>query len=245
MNLNIRWSKVLIATTSMAGILLVAFLVPVVIGRARESRASQLYPHPASDLEQTEILRAVLEDKFWLEYQSFDREPRNPFSLVLLDTSAVFCGNANPEAPDHSSSIDEYRLRWRTCITSEDTQWASSFVQDEKIERSLLRELVAANQAPAILPDPHSATILFRPQDSLAGLFHSPNQWEGFHALFPHSAGAIKVSRAVLSKGRKHALIYVRILILYFHAADQDVVYYLVRTRGGWRVEKASGPQTT
>jgi len=107
------------------------------------------------------------------------------------------------------------------------------------------QEVAASNQVPSILPDPHSAKILYRPQAATAKLFDSLKGFDQFHALFPHSVGAIKVSRAALSKDGKHALIYVQILILYFRQAEQGILYYLVRTRDGWQVEKASGPQTT
>jgi len=245
MKLNVRWRRVFVATVVLCGLGLATLAVRAVFDwmhDQEEQRAAELHPHPANDMEQSEILRAVFKDDHWLEFLYDVREPNNPLYLILLDTSVTFCGKAEQEAPKSSPIADHDRGRWRTCVTLQD--WEKFYIQDEGIGERLLLELAAANQVPSILPDPHSAKILYRPQATTARLFDSLG-WDQFRALFPHCGGATKVSRAVLSQDGKHALIYVQTLIMYFPQSNPSALYYLVRTRDGWRVEKTSRPPST
>ena len=246
MESRIRWRRVCIATLVLCGICLAPFAARFASDwkhDREEQRAAVLHPHAASDAEQSGILRAVLKDRFWLWARGVDRVPDNPVAVVLLDTAVTFCGEDRQEVPAHPPLADHGRGRWRHCVTSQDTEWTNGFAQDEKIDGRLLRELAAANQVPAILPDPHLVRVVYTSQATTASLLANTG-WDPFQKRFPHSTGAIKVSRAVLSRDGTHALIYVQILMMGFPPAEQDVLYDLVRTRDGWQVEKSSGPAT-
>jgi hypothetical protein len=240
MKFNLRWSKVLAAGAVIAMFLSVAFVAPVLISRVHEYRAAQLHPHPASDMEQLEVLRTVLKDDFFTSWQlpppppppPLPPEPYEDKSIVLIGSSIGVCKKA--------PAIDRVEFG---CIPARDLELDTEFVQDEPgIPPKLLQELFAANQVSSIIPDPHGPNILYRPRTVMEGLLTSADRFHQFYALFPHSKFAIEVSRAVLSDDGTHALIHVQLRFIGLAHGDQGVLYYLVRTGNAWRVEKVSGP---
>lgn len=250
MRLHIRWSKVSIVAIAMAAVLSVAFIAPLVIDQMRDHRAAQLHPHPANDAQQVEILRGVLKEGFFTSWRLPPRPPDAFFgpsgpSLEMLngtasldDEESIVLIGSSPVTCEKSAAVDKVEFG---CISVSDRERDDSFVQDEPgIPRKLLQELFAANRVPSILPDMHSLVIHYWPQAAMERLISSPDRWNRFYALFPHSY-AIEVSRAVLSEDGTHALIHVQ--LRFVPRGEQGVLYYLIHTGDIWRVEKASGPE--
>lgn len=244
MRIDIRWSKVSIAAIVMAGVVAVGVVVPLVVEKARELRElreAELHPRPASDSEEIAILRGVLKDEFFTSWElpaPPDGSPRPPGwfrasdSLVLSGSTLRTCGSL----PDGV---------WQEfgCISAQDRENEGLFILDRKISTKLLQELFAANQHSSLLPDAHDPAILYRSAAEVGNLARSPDRSNRFYASFPHSKYGIEVSRAVLSSDGAHALIHVQ--LWFCPLAEQDVLYYLVRTGRTWRVEIASGPVIT
>ena len=236
MKLNIRWSKISIATVAMASVLLAVFIMPLAINRVREYRAALLHPHPVNDAEQSEILRAVLKDEFYITWR-LPPGPPGKFasssltsSIVLIGSSLAFCNKAPAEGKESAA-----------CISPRDAEWATHFVRDEPgIPEKLLSELIASNQVSSTLEDPHIANLLYRPRASIATLLNSTDELSQVGALLPNASYAIEVSRAVLSPDGTHALIYVQ--LRFIPVGEPGVLYYLVRAGSEWHIEKASGP---
>jgi hypothetical protein len=247
--LAFRWNKILIAAMAISGFLSVAVVAPLLMDRLQEYREAQLHPRPASDSEQSEILRGVLGDDFYKFYMPLCRPrdasptpscmpPKVPgevpaasatTSIVLIDTSIASC-KRQPAVKEQSK-----------CISDRDADLAKEFVLDEPgIPKKLLQELMVSNQISSTVADPHIAAVLLQPRSAIEALIDSADRWSQFDERFPNSRYAIEVSRAVLSEDRTHALIYVQ--LLFIPNGEQGVLYYLARRETSWRIERVSGP---
>ncbi|MBS0464819.1 MAG: hypothetical protein JSS03_07495 [Proteobacteria bacterium] len=222
---GIRWGKVAMVALALLGLLSAISAAPLVTAWLRGFRKTQLHPHPASDDEQRDILRGVLDSPRPFPFSAFGAGS----SVVLFDSTLHTCHEAST---GNSPTIG--------CISGRDREDKSVFAQGHEIPGKLLEELFAVNQTSSKLPAPRSAGILLRPHAQMDRLYLSANRLDRFHSQFPGSRYAIEATRAVLSEDGARALILVRFVFL--PGDDQSVIYYLVHSGDTWHVESADAP---
>lgn len=223
--------KIFVTATIVAVIASLAFIAPLITHKVEEYReANALLPRPlaATNDEQLLIFEAV-----WQELG--DRLPP-PLpkaghagvpaakSVVLVSSSVTFCSREQARTP-----------RSDACSATSDT--FDDFHIDGGFSKKLLAELVLANKASSVLPAPRRNDVILRDRASIDRIFAGPLDWDEFYMKFPGTSGIIETSRAVLTKDRKHALIYVANYCAVLCASG--ALYYLEHENESWTIVKS------
>ena len=221
-----KWGRIAVLSASIAGLIAIALVAPLIMHAVQEHRqriAARPDPVPASDLEQRQIVRAVLEGGAGLLVAPGERR-----KVILLKATVSLCGL------NHGSNEATTRCATRPSV---DSIAATDF--DTDIPRKLRLQLIAANHHPVSVPDPQLPWVIYSPYPSKHEALKGTDPWGNFYVMFPGSGGLVEVSRAVLSHDKRHALIYMG---HYAHGlAGRGSLHYLVRTGDTWLVSKSVG----
>jgi hypothetical protein len=233
MHSKLRWRFVLVGSVAIAVLISAALLTPIIgyqLQQAKERRDAEPHPVSATDSQQRAIILAILQENTYegipLPPPAPGEKPRTRYvhSIVLLNTSATFCGNEAAR-----------REKDKSCASPPVNDSITSIDFDTQIPRKLREELLLANRTSQNIPNPDSARVIFMSRGSVSQVFAPPDGWASFYKSFPHSGGFLEASRAVLSHDRTHALIYIA------HRCDgvcgDGILHYLVLTGDTWHTE--------
>ena len=205
---------------ALAGITCIAVVTPLVIHSIQEHKrdvAARLSPITASDAEQRDILRAVLQSRAGLLVP-----PGKEVAAVLVNTTVDIC---NPDPADQDCAAPPLV----------DSIYTTDL--DSDIPHRLRLELIAANDHAVRAVDPGLSWVIYSQYGSVAEVLKGTDPWQEFYATFPGSIGLIEASRAVISHDHHHALIYIG---HYAHGlAGRGSLHYLTRTGKTWSISKS------
>jgi hypothetical protein len=232
MQFNLRWRLILLTSAAGAALLLAVLFAPLITHEfqlAEARRAAKPAPILATQLQQTDIMVAVLEtsahERIWAPPPPPGAHPRQR-SVVLLNSSTAFCRDGSDSHGDvcNSLSLD-------SAITMVDF--------DSTIPRKLREELIVANRTSAEIPDPRIPRIKYVSRERVEHALSSPNGWMRYRELFPDSAGIVEFSRSVVSSDGTHALVYLSFQCGWL--CGNGSLHYLSRVGNTWRVSASVG----
>lgn len=227
---TVRWSRAIWLGIAIFVIAIGAALLPLAWYAYGEYAAARVSPVIASS-EFNDILLAVL-NQTELDGMppppprpALPGEPANPLEpdlkpLLLADATLTVCGEQEPRNTSCSHLADA-------------DFWPPGFPPD--IPLQLRKELVAANRSPIAVQCPSSKKVKCGLTESIL-MAPRRGQWREFYALFPETAGVMRISNAVLTHDRTGALIYLEFGCGQMCASGRLV---LLRKKGsGWLVER-------
>jgi hypothetical protein len=197
----------------------------------RARQAAEPHPIPATDVEQAAIVRTLLasDDLGGLPFPppppagQIAPPATRRLPLLLQETlvlrpclQAVLCRGSYPDNP----------LGY---LVSEDPE-----LRD--VDLKLRRELVLANAAGGMTPDPGVVGLARMPWKAVAVRLSGGRFWPSFHAAFPETNGYVSVTRAVVSPDRKRALVYTELSC--GETCGTGALFQLAREPGGWKIER-------
>ena len=222
MHPKVSGRRVLAVVALLSTVILAALSLPLALHALDQEqirRASEPKPIVASPDVQLEIAREIIRD-------SVNPKGGPTFTTVVLDSTAAFCvpGAAGSDPACSPISLDDS---------------LSSIELDTEVPRKLRMELLLANRSSIVTPDPGVAGAIFKSRERLSRIFSGGDGWTSFHSEFPDAHGYLELSRAVLSRDGKHALMYSA-----FHCGwlcGLGTLIHLEKTPTGWRVTKSVG----
>lgn len=224
----IRWRRVAFVAAVVGGIAATAVVAPVVFFAYQAAACAVVRPIPATDVEQRDILRVLLETQEYSGvpppppgYGAGEPEPKKQF-LVFIDRTVAICADAETVAAGDDRCPPWSRLLHLAEI-------------DPNIPERLVRELMAGNREARMAAVPDLPALVVVNQAEILALLDS-GSWEAFYARYPDSTGLLRTTRAVLSADRSRALIYAE----YYcdGVCGTGTLHYLKRAGGSWTIER-------
>jgi len=225
----IRWRRVVSIALVTVAVAATVVLAPVAFFALRAKARAAVHPIIATDPEQREILRMLVET------QDYSGDPPPPPGLdagrpvskktfvVLSDRTVALCAETQtvPAGDGQCPS-------WSTTLSPADV--------DPGIPERLVRELMAGNREAQPAAAPVLPGLVVANQAEIEALL-SADDWQPFYARYPDSAGLLRTTRAVVSADRSQALIYAE----YYCGlvCGTGTVHYLKRTGGSWTIERS------
>lgn len=223
----IRWRRVLFIALVAGGIVATAILTPVAYFAYQAAARAVVHPIPATDVEQRDILRVLLETQEYSGvppppgYGGGEPAPKKKF-LVFIDRTLAICSEA-----ETVPAGDDRCPPWSRSLYPAEI--------DPNIPERLVRELMAGNREARVAAVPDLPALVVADQAEIRAVLDS-GSWDAFYARYPDSTGLLLTTRAVLSADRSRALIYAE----YYcdGLCGTGTLHYLRRAGGSWTIER-------
>lgn len=224
----IRWRRVMFIALVAGGITATAILTPVAFFAYQTAARAVVRPIPATDVEQRDILRVLLETQEYSGiplpppgYGTGEPEPKEQF-LVFIDRTLAICADA-----ETVPAGDDRCPPWSRPLHPAEI--------DPNIPERLVRELMAGNREARMAAVPDLPALVVANQAEIEALLDS-GSWKAFYTRYPDSTGLLRTTRAVLSADRSRALIYAE----YYcdGVCGTGTLHYLKRAGDSWTIER-------